>query len=55
MDSYLYLLELFIEEISLSSNISDKTKLEEIIVTGEIKKFLRIDIASMQKEEPTGI
>lgn len=53
MDSYLYLLELFIEKISLSSNISRKTKLEEIVVTGEIKKFLRIDVALIQKEKLT--
>jgi hypothetical protein len=48
MENYLYLLELFVETINFSSNIPHHPKANEIVVSGEIGKFMKLDVFTVQ-------
>lgn len=49
MDTYLYLLEVFVETLKFSSNVNKKpTESSQIVIYADVGKFLELEIVAMK-------
>lgn len=50
MENYLFLLELFVDTVTLSSNLPEYPRASDVIVSGELAKFIKMEVYTVQDQ-----